>query len=57
MHLYETGQRLHSAGVVSAYDMTSEAAITKLMYVLGQNLPWEQSVELIQRPLRGEFTL
>jgi hypothetical protein len=27
------------------------------MYVLGQNLPWEQSVELIQRPLRGEFTL
>ena len=57
MQLYETGLRLQKAGVLSAYDMTTEAAITKLMYVLGQNLPWEQSVELIQRPLRGEFTL
>ncbi len=57
MQIYETGQRLRAAGVVSAHDMTTEAAITKLMYVLGKNLPVEQSMELLARPLRGEFTL
>ena len=37
--------------------MTTEAAITKLMYVLGKNLPPEQSKELMKSALRGEFTL
>ena len=57
MQLYETGLRLLKAGVLSAYDMTTEAAITKLMYVLGKNLPLEQSKELMKSALRGEFTL
>ena len=57
MQLYETGLRLLKAGVLSAYDMTTEAAITKLMYVLGKNLPPEQSKELMKSALRGEFTL
>ncbi len=56
MELYETGLRLQKAGVLCGYDMTTEAAVAKLMYVLGLDLPAEETRALLRKPLRGEFT-
>ncbi len=57
MGLYETGLSLQKTGVLCGYDMTSEAAVTKLMYILGLGLSDEESRNLLRKPLRGEFTL
>lgn len=53
---YETGQSLADAGVVSGADMTVEAALTKLSYLIAQNVPVEQVRRLMSQNLRGELT-
>uniref|UniRef100_A0A1B0CBT9 asparaginase n=2 Tax=Lutzomyia longipalpis TaxID=7200 RepID=A0A1B0CBT9_LUTLO len=55
--LYETGRLLQDCGVISGYDMTPEAALTKLAYCLGKE-EWslEEKKKMMQRNLRGELT-
>ncbi len=56
MDLYETGRKLLAMGVISGTDMTTEAAITKMMFLLGQSLPYNEIREELQRSLRGEMS-
>lgn len=55
MGQYETSTALREIGVISGKDITSEAAITKLMYLLGQNVLAANFKELFETSLRGEI--
>lgn len=52
---YETGTKLYGTGVISGHDLTSEAAITKLMFLFGQNYPIDEVKRLMEIPLVGEM--
>lgn len=55
MGQYETSTALKQIGVVSGKDITTEAAITKLMYLLGKNTPRELFKKVFETPLCGEM--
>lgn len=54
--LYETSRELQKMGILSGFDLTFEATVTKLMFVMGLNLPVEESKKLMEQSLRGELT-
>ncbi|MDE5899984.1 MAG: asparaginase [Muribaculaceae bacterium] len=54
---YVSSDRLASIGVVSGHDITSEAAITKLMYLFGLGLSGDEVKSAMNRSLAGEVTL
>ena len=46
MSVYEVGQKIKNAfGLIESYDMTLEATVTKLMWILGQTKEPEQVKE------------
>ena len=57
LSVYETGRLALEAGVIQAYDMTAEAAVTKLMWVLGQTEDPREIREYFQLNLCGEVTI
>ncbi|XP_017772786.1 PREDICTED: L-asparaginase-like [Nicrophorus vespilloides] len=54
---YETGKICKNIGILPGFDITTEAALTKLIYVLGfKNLSLDEKKTMMMTNLRGEIT-
>ena len=56
MHRYKNGLCLERAGLISGYDITTEAALAKLMILFGEGKTPEEVKRLMPISLRGELT-
>jgi len=57
MGKYETSIELEKAGVLSGFDITTEAALTKLMFLLGQDLKKEELLKQLNTSISGEINI
>ena len=55
MELYETGRRMQELGVVSGRDITLEAAVTKMMFMLGRGVSGEALKSALRTSFKGEM--
>ncbi len=55
MGQYETSSKLKKIGVISGKNSTTEAAVSKLMYLLGQNISTNLFKTIYETSLRGEM--
>ncbi len=56
MARYDNGYQLKNAGVISGYDATVESTVTKLMHLQGHFTDWRIIRNMMNQPMRGEFT-
>ena len=52
---YETSSSLKRMGIIDGKDITTETAVAKMMYLLGENLTKEEFRNYFESPLRGEI--
>ena len=56
LKVYQVGNKLLQLGIIQGRDMTSEAAMTKLMWAIGQGMQPQEIARLFSRSLAGEIT-
>ena len=56
MDIYSTGKALKSAGVLNGYDCTTESALAKLFWLMGETEDNGKVKDLLEENLRGEIT-
>jgi len=55
MSIYSVNKKLNKVGVISGKDITTEAALAKLMFMLGKNIPANKFKTIFETSLRGEM--